>query len=374
MAKIISISLRMGFAMKFSRLQVSALIILFTGISNHVMILPHLLRVAKRDAWVSVALAYVFLLVWGFLAIFIFKRMNGVGFINWVQNRAGTIVAKGFTLFFAVYFLVSGSFSSYDFILMIKIYFLPNTPAWIVTLCFTLLCIWAAYKGFRVILYTSVILLPIVWVFGYFVAFSTMFKKDYSMLFPVFVNGYHPVLEGFVIVLGGSMDLFILFLVHDKFNKPFKYFHWVILMSIVLMLVAGPTTGVISSFGPQVAANFRFPAFEQWRLVQLGRQVSHMDFLAVFQFLAGSFVKVSLSLFLLIELFNITSVKLKRNLLMASGGIFSAISIVPLSDLLLQKIVGSFYYPLIFISGLSLSAVLLIIGFLPRRTKVNSNV
>ncbi|MBT2641937.1 GerAB/ArcD/ProY family transporter [Bacillus sp. ISL-41] len=129
--------------MKFSRLQVSALIILFTGISNHVMILPHLLRVAKRDAWASVALAYVFLLIWGFLAVFIFKKMNGEGFLNWVQNRAGTIVAKGFTLFFAVYFLVSGSFSSYDFILMIKIYFLPNTPAWIVTLCFTLLCIWA---------------------------------------------------------------------------------------------------------------------------------------------------------------------------------------------------------------------------------------
>ncbi len=364
----------MGFAMKFSRLQVSALIILFTGISNHVMILPHLLRVAKRDAWASVALAYVFLLIWGFLTIFIFKKMNGEGFLSWVQNRAGSIVGKGFTLFFAVYFLVSGSLSSYDFILMIKVYFLPNTPAWIVTLCFTSLCVWAAFKGFRVILYTSVILLPIVWSFGYFVAFSTMFKKDYSMLFPVFVNGFHPVLEGFVIVLGGSMDLFILFLVHDKFNKPFKYIHWVILMSVVLMLVAGPTTGSISSFGPHVAANFRFPALEQWRLVQLGRQVSHMDFLAVFQFLAGSFVKVSLSLFLLIELFNIKSLKLKRNLLIASGGIFSSISILPLSDLLLQKIVGSFYYPVMFICGLSLSAILLIVGFLPGRKKVNSNV
>lgn len=364
----------MGFAMKFSRLQVSALIILFTGISNHVMILPHLLRVAKRDSWVSVALAYAFLLLWGFLAIFVFKRMNGEGFLSWVQNRTGTIVAKGFTLFFAVYFLVSGSFSSYDFILMIKIYFLPNTPAWIVTMCFTLLCIWGAYKGFRVILYTSVILLPIVWAFGYFVAFSTMLKKDYSMLFPVFVNGYHPVLEGFVIVLGGSMDLFILFLVNDKFEKPLKYIHLVLLISIVLMLVAGPTMGVIASFGPHVAANFRFPAFEQWRLVQLGRQVSHMDFLAVFQFLAGSFVKVSLSLFLLIELFNIKSVKLKRNILFVSGGLFSAISIVPLSDLLIQKIVGSFYYPLMFISGLSLSAFLLIIGFLPVRKKVNRNV
>lgn len=363
----------MGFAMKFSRLQVSALIIIFTGISNHVMILPHLLRVAKRDAWISVALAYLFLLIWGFLAVFIFKRMNGEAFLDWVKNRAGTLVAKGFMLFFALYFLVSGSFSSYDFILMIKIYFLPNTPAWIVTLCFTVLCIWAAYKGFRAILYTSVILLPIVWAFGYFVAYSTMFKKDYSLIFPVLVNGYHPVLEGFVIVLGGSMDLFILFLVHDKFNKPFKYFHWVILMSIVLMLVAGPTTGVIASFGPHVAANFRFPALEQWRLVQLGRQVSHMDFLAVFQFLAGSFVKVSLSLFLLIELFNIKSVKMKRNLLMAIGGLFSAISIVPLSDLLLQKIVGSFYYPLMFIIGLSLSAVLLIVGFLPGRKKVNRN-
>ncbi|WP_176167336.1 GerAB/ArcD/ProY family transporter [Mesobacillus jeotgali] len=359
--------------MKFSRLQISSMIILFTGISNHVMILPHLLSVAKRDAWVSIAISYSILLLWGIFVIFLLKRMNGEYFFSWVQSRGGAFAVRGFTLIFALYFLVSGILSSYDFILMIKIYFLPNTPAWIVTFSFIFLCVWAAYKEFRTILYASVLLLPIVWAFGYFVAFSTFNKKDYSNLFPVLVNGLHPVLEGVVIVLGGSMDLLIIFLIQDKLSKQFRFRHLVVLFSVVIMLVAGPTTGSIASFGPHVAANFRFPAFEQWRLVQLGRQVSHMDFLAVFQFLSGSFIKVSLSLFLLIDLFGIKSEVLKRNLLIAAGGIFSLASIVPLSDLLLQKMVGSFYYPVMFISGLATSAILLIIGILPKSKGVNNN-
>lgn len=43
--------------------------------------------------------------------------------------------------------------------------------------------------------------------------------------------------------------------------------------------------------------------YEQWRLVKLGNYIEHVDFLSVFQWLAGASIRISLSQFLLTDLF-----------------------------------------------------------------------
>ncbi|KSU58375.1 hypothetical protein AS034_20090 [[Bacillus] enclensis] len=355
--------------MKFSRLQISFMLILFTGISNHVMILPQLIKAAGRDAWVSVFVAFVLLVGWTVIIYIPFLKLKGEGLINWVHDRAGKFVSKIIAVIFSMYFLVSGMLSSYDFVIMTKVYFLPYTPAWLITACFFILCIWAAFKGFKVIVYMSAMLLPIVWLLGMFVATSTMDKKDYSLITPILINGYEPVINGAVIVLGGSVDILILLLIQKRMEKPFRFFHLVILISILLGLVFGPTTGAIASFGTNAAENFRFPAFEQWRLVQLGKQVSHLDFLAVFQFLSGSLIKVSLCLYFLTDLFEIKPRKKRMYLLFAGGILMSVISIVPISDLWIQNIIEKAYYPVLLISGFVLSLILFAIGYMPKKKK-----
>ncbi|KON87836.1 spore gernimation protein GerXB [Sporosarcina globispora] len=353
--------------MKYSRLQISFMLILFTGISNHVMILPHLLRVANRDAWVCALAAYGILLLWGILIYVLLRRLNGESLYGWSKDRAGIFISKGLMFVFALYFFVTGTLSSYDFILLVKVYFLPLTPGWIVSGCFFILCIWAAFKGLKVIVYVSAALLPIVWLLGFFVAFATWEEKEYSILFPILMDGFEPLMNGTLVVLGGSIDLLVLLLIQDKLQKSYKYLHILILITVLLGLVLGPTMGSIASFGPSVASSFRFPAFEQWRLVQLGRQISHLDFLAVFQFLSGSIIKVSLCLFFLTDLFEIKTKKTNMFLLLIFGGLFSIVSIVPLSDLWLQKMIAGYYYPILFLMGFSISLFLFIISFLPKK-------
>lgn len=63
-----------GVGMLFSRTQLIFVLILFIGISNHVLILPHLLTIGKRDAWVCVLAAYVILLLWGLILYYIMKK------------------------------------------------------------------------------------------------------------------------------------------------------------------------------------------------------------------------------------------------------------------------------------------------------------
>jgi spore germination protein KB len=353
--------------MQFSRAQLIFALILYIGISNHVLIMPHLLATGKRDAWISVLVAYPLLLSWGFILYIIMKKNHlRLSLIDWIEARTGVVISRFFVMVLLVYVLVITAISFYDLIQSVNIYFLPHTPSFVVMLPFLLITVWSAYNGLKSIIYVSAFLLPIVWLLGIFVAWFTFPEKDYSYLFPVLVNGYQPILKGTVIILGGSADLLVLLLLQNHLKKPFSLFNIVILITILVGLILGPTMGSLSSFGPAVASDMRFPAFEQWRLITLGEYISHVDFLAVFQLLSGEIIRVSLGLYLVGNMFKGTSGALqKKYVLGVSTLLLGSLTIIPLSDMWVQTIIGKFFYPIAFLFGVIISLALLIISYLP---------
>lgn len=354
--------------MTFSRLQLFFVLTLFIGISNHVLIMPHLLTTGKRDAWVCALIAYLFLLLWGFLLYLIMKRnQERLRLYDWIKARAGVMVSRLIIASFVLYLLIISGISFYDLIQTIHIYFLPQTPSFVVMLPFLLICGWAAYSGMKSIVYMSTILLPIVWIFGFFVAFFTMKAKDYSYIFPVLVDGYDPILKGVVIILGGSADFLILVLLQHRMKKSFSYFNLFILITILTGLILGPTLGVLSSFGPSVAADMRFPAFEQWRLIRLGEYISHVDFLAVFQLLSGVVIRVSLGLYLLLDSINTRTNRAKITLLVIISLLLAIVTTVPTSDMWVQTMIGKVFYPAAFICSMIFTFSLLLISYLPNK-------
>ncbi|WP_071392853.1 GerAB/ArcD/ProY family transporter [Bacillus tuaregi] len=354
--------------MKFSRLQMFFVLLLFIGISNHVLIMPHLLTTGQRDAWISALVAYLFLLFWGFLIYLIMKRnQERLRLEDWVKARAGGMVSRFIMAFFIIYVLTISAVSFYDLIQSVNIYFLPETPSFVVMLPFLIICAWAAYSGMKSIIYTSTIILPIVWILGFFVAFFTMEEKDYSYIFPVLTNGYEPVLKGVIIILGGSADLLILLLIQHHMQNTFSYKNLFTLITILVWLILGPTLGVLSSFGPSIAADMRFPAFEQWRLVTLGEYVSHVDFLAVYQLLSGVFIRVSLGLFLLLDSIKTQSKRTKFTLLVVFSLILTIVTTVPTSDVQVQIAIGKVFYPISFICSMFFTFSLFLISYLPMK-------
>jgi spore germination protein KB len=71
---------------------------------------------------------------------------------------------------------------------------------------------------------------------------------------------------------------------------------------MLVVLTLGPLIGAITEFGSVEAEKMRNPAYEQWRLLSIGH-VTRLDFLSIFQWLSGSFVRISLSLFIAGKLF-----------------------------------------------------------------------
>lgn len=355
--------------MTFSRLQLSFVIILFIGISNHVLMLPHLLYVAKRDAWICVLVGYGILLIWGLVLSFIMSRnKQNMRLSTWISRRTGRVISASIMFIFFFHISIIAFISFYDFITSIKIYFLPLTPQWVVVIPFLLLCVWGASSNLKTIIYSATFLLPIVWLLGYFVAFSTMSNKDYSYMFPIFTNGSMPIINGIIVVLGGSVDILLILLLQQYVNKPFKLWQLLLLITILIGLILGPLLGSIASFGPNVAAVLRFPALEQWRLVELGEHVSHLDFFAVFQFISGAVVRVALCLYFLKDI-GFTSKKVKSIVFWTASFSLFFIGILPISDLWVQTAIGKYFYPGLLVIGLLLTLSLLVISLIPQKAK-----
>lgn len=132
----------------------------------------------------------------------------------------------------------------------------------------------------------------------------------------------------------------------------------------LVFLLLGPLTAALAEFGPTLAEAMRYPAYEQWRLLTIGKYIEHTDFFSIYQWLAGAYIRVSLALFLITEIFNRKTEKMKVGILFAVGFLMVVISIVPFSNFKFLHVTQTFYYHSAFYFLLLLSAFLFIGTFI----------
>ncbi|PCK21337.1 spore gernimation protein GerXB [Bacillus pumilus] len=350
--------------MKYSRLQIAFLIIMFSSIPNKYVVLPHLMHEAKRDAWVCIFIAYIFFLLWGLAISFLVNKMEGISLMNFLKLRTGKGITFGLIGFFSLFICISGLISFYELIKLIDLHFLPYTPTWVITISLIILCLASARNGIKTIVYLSVFLLPIVWCLDILNVFASFSDKDYSHLFPVLIQGKEPLIKGTFIILGGTADILLLLFFQHQLRKPYRFLHIILIITAIMGMTIASNISTIASFGPYVATAFNFPAFEQWRLVTLGMYISHVDFLAVFQILSGVMIKVSLCLSCLGQITEEVSKKTKRFAIFLILSIYAIVSISKISEITI-KIFINYYLIVAFIAASVLTCVLLLISLLP---------
>ncbi|WP_165279963.1 GerAB/ArcD/ProY family transporter [Paenibacillus protaetiae] len=287
---------------KFGILSFYMIMLLSVGLANHVIVLPLLLDAAKRDAWLSVPIAMVIMMIWSVLLFYkVTRSMAGIRIDVWLKQRIPSGLAYGMVwlllgiqLFIAYTTLVETAewtASTY----------LPDTPVIVVSVVMVALCGFAAWNGIQAIAYTACILLPIVFVLGDFVMSVNMPQKDYLFLLPIMEHGYWPVIRGTAYSVSSFAEIYSLLLIQQHLSKPIRRWQLLLLSFFLAILTFGPTTGTIAEFGPVEADKLRFPAFSQWRLVVIGKYLEHVDFFAVFQWMSGALIRISIPLYLLSE-------------------------------------------------------------------------
>ncbi len=354
---------------KITALQLYFILILSIGITNHVLLIPVLLHFGKRDSWFGAAVALIPLLIWVCLLYIVVKRVKQQNMMEWIKQKFGKVVVFPFKLGLIAICFAHSIITIKDMVTWTHVTYLPRTPPFMISLLFMIFCFFAARSGLRAIAITSGILLPVVALFGFFVMGANFQYKDYSLLTPLFTHGYGSTLSSIILTCGASFELLSIVFLQHHVDTRIRLSALFILAACVIGLTIGPLTGSIAIFGPFESADFRYPAFEQWRMVSLGKYISHLDFLSIFQWISGACVRTSMLMFLSVDVIGIKKKRTRTLTLLGISLLFLAVSLYPITDNQFVDLIQNRYYPVMFGIGLSLLLVLLVMSILPGRRK-----
>ncbi|TES51216.1 hypothetical protein E2L03_04650 [Shouchella lehensis] len=325
--------------------QLFPVILLSSGLMNHVIMMPILLQFGEKDSWVGVLFSAIFLLIWVPVIVFINKRTKQEHIVDFVSARSSSVYALLFRSWLFLYLTVFSYATLYSTISWTTSTYLLLTPNPVLALPYLLLCGIAAFYGIRTIAFTAGILLPIVVSFGFLVGIGNIKEKDYTLLLPVFENGYWEMLaSAFLATCGFAELIFILFIQHHARTK-LKKSHLYIVAFLLFGLALGPLVGAITIFGIEEAQRMKYPAFSQWRILELGKYLTRLDFFSIFQWLAGAFTRQAIGLYVAADLLGKSSPKARFITIMTLCLLLWLALFIPLDEPIFSVYLSRFYMP-----------------------------
>ncbi|MFD0588455.1 endospore germination permease [Paenibacillus sp. GCM10027627] len=347
-----------------------ATLVLSVGLVNHVLVVPILLAEAKRDSWMSVIVSLAVVLPWAAIPLFgLLKKLNGVRFDIWLSDRVHPVIRW----IIMSYLLLVLFMIAVEALIVTSSWtgttYLPNTPTVIIAAVFLGLSLYAAHMGLRTIAFMSCLLIPMVLFLGDFVMVTNMPNKDYRYLLPFFEYGLSPVVKASINCLTAFSELFVLLLIQHHFKARLKLWHLVALVLFLALLAIGPLTGALSQFGPEEARKLKYPAFSQWRLVTVGRYFEHVDFFAIFQWLSGSLIRLSLSLYVLLEYFPIPRKKKKWIAPAVLGAVMVSLAYYWTDHMIFYRVVVKYWFHYMGMTTMAVIAIVFGISFLNKKRR-----
>lgn len=350
-------------------LQISLVLIGSIGIINHVIMIPMLLDSSGRDSWIAILFSGLIYMLWIPFVFVIHKNTGDKSLFFWLKQNFGKFITYPLLFIFILYFVMLGIVTLKDTLTFFSFY-LPQTPRIVLGTSISIICFYNARKGIRSIALTTGIVLPIVFFLGFFVMTANFPHKNYALLKPMMEHGVNPVLMGMVYPTAGFVEIIFILFLQQYICSKIKLSHLIILGIILVGLTLGPTIAAIVEFGPFVAANQRFPAFEEWRLVSIGKYIEHVDFLSVYQWLVGVFIRISLIIFLIPDVLQVTKPKVRNQIMFAVLALMVLICTVPISDASFYWFVSHFCLPISAIGLILFSIFLLVlVGVSKKRSR-----
>ncbi|WHP42355.1 endospore germination permease [Lysinibacillus boronitolerans] len=334
------------------------------GLKNHVTIIPPLLDVAKRDGWLSVLFAGGIVFFWLFLLVYIQSKSNQEPIRDWLDSKIGKIGSTIVIYTIAIFLMIIAAFTMIETLQWVNTTFLPQTPVIILLFIYTILCILLVATSLQTIVILNVFVLFGVVIFGFFVAFTNMQVKDYELLRPFFEHGFQPVLRGMIFPASGFIELLMLLFLQHQFKERIRWYHFAIMLAILVGLTLGPLIGAITEFGPNEAAKQRYPAYEEWGLVTIGRYIEHLDFFSIYQWLTGTFIRVSFLLYIVADLLKMTGDPKRIWQMLAPPFFILCLPLIMLNESLFLKVKGHYILTATFIFFFLLSIFFVVVAFL----------
>lgn len=317
------------------------LLILSTGFMVHVLLHPIILTSSKRDSWVSVVCSIVPLMLWAIMIFYLNKRLEKKNIFALI-NSLNPFISFCIKILFGLYFILTAFITCKYTGFWAKSNYTFQVPYIIIVIPFIVLCCYASHKGIKTIAAISIFLLPPVVILGFLVGIGNMKAKDYSMLVPIFEHGYKELFLGIMYTCASFFEILYLLFLTPFLKGRMKIKVFLPVAVIIFGLALGPLVAAIAMFGPEEASKLKVPAYEQWKVLTLGINITRLDFFSIFQWFSGAFIRVSLSMFIAMQ---VISRKKNSWVLLFSYTILTVAVIVPWNFESFFSFLYNIYFP-----------------------------
>jgi len=345
------------------------ILVLFSSIlMHHFMLIPIILDIAGRDAWISVLISFPALLIWLCILYYIMKKTEQKSITLLIRQRYGNIAYYIIVIPLLAFLLINSYIALKSISSWITIIYLPKTPIIVIEVCLLIICTYCAHAGITSIAVISVFLVPFFLLFELFLDGANIQFIHINWMKPMLQNGWNPIFKGSFFIAGGYIELLFLLLVQHHINKRVKF--WQLFFSGIFMLISSlfPLFYSISLFGPRLSEKMHYPVYEQWRLLGIGQFIQHVDFISVYQFMSVSFIRIALFLYLCIDILNIRSKHKQKKMLWSLSFALLAVICIPITYANFHSFFNHNYIP-IFVPVIFFMSILLVLFVLKFKVK-----
>ncbi|WP_068775987.1 endospore germination permease [Paenibacillus sp. FJAT-26967] len=354
---------------RISFFQLAMIFLLVNGLTSHVIINPVVLDASGRDAWLIPFFIAIPLALWCILLYTIMKKSGQQKLQPWLADKTNPVISWILVLPLYILVFLMGATTLLHTTVWTVTNYLPSTPKMVLSIVLIFICCYAAVSGIRAIAIGAGVFLPFVVVLGYFVAIANSPEKEWGLLRPILEYGPGPVFEGMLSAGGGLTELILLIALQHHLKAQVKLWYLLVLALILLHIMLGPLLGAITEFGPMEAAKQTESPYEQWRLVTVGDFIEHVDFFSVYQWLAGTAIRISLSLYLLADLLPLPNTKVRKRFIIGMAICYFVISILPINQIKFYNFMSAYYFQITLFVMVALALIWLAISIFSRSKK-----
>lgn len=283
-----------------------------------------IVMLSGRDAWISVAVASVFFILYFIYLIEICLKTNTFNLIKIYKGALGKssgiilIVFYIMTLFIALIECSTVQGSS------VKNHLLINTPVWYILIFFFATTLYSLRKNLNALIITCIVGLSFIFIAGINLGFLTVKYKDFKYIYPIMANGID---KNFIFSVIKSLALYSTIFITFPFldyvqDKYLLKKNTLIAMLIVAQMEIVAMHGLITTFGPKRSLDILYPKIIQTQLVSMFHFLESGEFFVLLQIVGGWFIKyivTGFSIMILIKNFNYHN---KNAIYMVTGILF----------------------------------------------------
>ncbi|WP_413375987.1 GerAB/ArcD/ProY family transporter [Alkalihalobacillus sp. 1P02AB] len=361
---------------KISASQFMVLVCLFI-IGSTVLILPAALAgVAKQDAWISglLGIGYSLLLVYFYSSIC--SLYPSTAFPELLEKILGKWIGRLFILLYCGFAFFLASLTLRDAGDFLKTQIIPETPIYAIQLLMLIAVVVALLYGIETFARASELFFPIV-IFVVLVPVILLMKDiNFDYIKPIFEHGFVPIFEGSLLMISiPFLELVLLLAIYPLINdqkKARKYFFIGVSLGGFFILLKALLT--ILTIGVGLTSSISFPAFFSAKKINIADFLQRIEALIAIQWIVTSFVKLSLCMYVALNLFaRLFQVSSYRILVFPSVLIVLAIAqAVPPFTSSIRAYVAELWIPFVLFFGLLLPLVIFIVGLIRKKREEKS--